>query len=110
MRSHINFMPDISITQSLYNKLSWFTSVRLFFVRLNRLLKLVCRSFMGSLGSIVHGKAHIPMKQLAAASSLSYGLELLIDIGVIFKTTFFPSKKEKIENPSVLSRFKNIIH
>lgn len=76
-------------TITVFNTLGVFTSTRLALVRTNRLTNLGFK-FLFTLGS------------------LSYLLELITDIGIIFKSTFFPRTQTE-KNLSHWQRFKNIL-
>lgn len=77
---------------SAYEAINWFNAVRLLMVRINRLLPLI----------------HTPItRSLFAIAGLSYGIGLLIDLGVVFKTVFFPNKSD--EDVTWRDRLSNIL-
>ncbi len=75
---------NIKRTQSWYAGLGWFTSVRLFYVRSARVFLLIGRALVSAARA-----------RLIAIAGLSYGLELVIDIGVVVKNVLNPSKGEE---------------
>lgn len=69
-------------SEKIYTLLSWFTSIRLFFVRLNRVLGSYGLGFLPNLFSLF---------------GLSYAFEIIADISVIAWSTFRPLRQEEID-------------
>jgi len=64
-------------TNDLYNKLGWFSSIRLFILRLNRVLAFSNNAFLNTFS-----KLFFPFVYL----SFSYALDLLVDSAVLLKS------------------------
>ncbi|MEO8400473.1 MAG: hypothetical protein ABI597_01585 [Gammaproteobacteria bacterium] len=98
-----------------YLSLAWFTSFRLFFLRLNRIFDYnnmafivdrtieVGNTFFNTVFNAILNNA----KTLFTILGLSYIVELLGDCSVIAKAAFFASQEEKENNPSAWSRAVN---
>lgn len=83
-------------TEQVYGWAGWFTSIRLFIVRLNSVLDKVGHAFINGV-----------LVKVAKAASLSYAIEFLADTIVVLRTVFFAGPVEKSKNLSWWSRFKN---
>lgn len=80
-------------TDNAYTVLGWFTSLRLFLVRFNRLANFWKHPFL---------------KKWFAILGFSYAIELIVDIAVVLKETFRPATAaEKAAEPSRAKRMWN---
>lgn len=98
-----------------YLTLGWFTSFRLFFLRINRIFDYnhlafivdrtveVGNTFFNTIFNAILDNA----KTLFSILGLSYFVELLGDVSIIAKAAFFPTQEEKENNPSAWSRALN---
>lgn len=80
---------ELKKTRNYYWFSGWFTSIRLVFARGNKILDKYGRAIPNNISI-----AGSPFK-FTALGGLSYGLELLFDLGVIFKHLFRPDPHEK---------------
>lgn len=83
-------------TEDVYNKFLWFTRVRLFLVRLNRVLDISNHAFLT-------GAA----KTIASIASLSYFGEFFFDLGVAGYAALAPSAEQRRKTPNAGTRFIN---
>ncbi len=86
----------ISTTEDLRNKLTWYTRLRLLAgVRLNRILAISNHGFLNKIGII------------AGIASLSYFVELFVNVVNSLRAAFFPTIEEAIKTPRMWDRFIN---
>jgi hypothetical protein len=104
-------------TERAYALFGWFTSIRLFLLRLNRVLDQFGKGFYvntvvdvgnGFFNTVFNAVTN-NITTLTSIAGLSYGLELLFDSAVLFKAAFLPTEKQKANNPSRWGRFVNTL-
>jgi len=89
-----------------YTSLGWFTSLRLFLVRTNRLLDYFF-NYSKQIGTALKSLSWLSLALNIAG--LSYGLELVNDISIVLYTTFRAPQTDEEKKLSHWDRFKNVL-